>query len=64
MMTVLMASEDVEEPALIKGYEHAITDEGLGETEAEPAHQDSKVHGTRISLRGQYHYPSCKKSHV
>ena len=34
-----MASEDVEEPALVEEDGHAINNEDFGETEAEPAHQ-------------------------
>ena len=38
-MKPLMASEDVEEPALVEGDGHAITEEGFGETEVETVHQ-------------------------
>ena len=38
-MKPLMASKDVEEPALVEGDGHAITEEGFGETEVEPVPQ-------------------------
>lgn len=38
-MKPLVAPEDVEEPALIKGNGHAITEEVFGKTEADPVHQ-------------------------
>ena len=36
-MKPLMASNDVDEPALVEEDGHAITEEGFRETEAEPA---------------------------
>lgn len=39
IMKPLMASNDVDEPALFGEDGHAITNEDFGETEAEPAHQ-------------------------
>lgn len=38
-MKPLMASDDVEEPAVVEGDGHGITEEGFGETEVEPVHQ-------------------------
>jgi hypothetical protein len=38
-MKPLMASEDVEEPAVVEGDWHGITEEGFRETEVEPVPQ-------------------------
>lgn len=38
-MKPLMASNDVDEPALVEEDGHAITEEVFGKTEADPVHQ-------------------------